>query len=353
MRRFLFGVVIASVTAAMPAWALGGDREIAQSVMAELQQHKAAGQLKGFDIDLQVQDGVVYLTGQVASEAQRAIVERAAMNEVGRANLVSELQVKETSPAVQPRPIAQSKPKLEAQPKPQVTAQPKPQATAQPKPQTTAQSKPQPTSQLIPQSMVKVASGAEHSTTPSASDAAITDSIISSLQESKASGKLRGFDLDVSTINGDVWVKGSVANQAQKTLILDIARRVHGVSRVVDELAVTNTSLVRQASTGAPEPVPQGSSMPVAGRPTSAPTAPMAPQAFAQAFARDWPATDKMVTSREVRCQCRVLVASMGSVHHATISPICHRMHGQATQLTQITQRLPIQSSTALRLGPT
>ena len=289
MRRFLFGVVIASVTAAMPAWALGGDREIAQSVMAELQQHKAAGQLKGFDIDLQVQDGVVYLTGQVASEAQRAIVERAAMNEVGRANLVSELQVKETSPAVQPRPIAQSKPKLEAQPKPQVTAQPKPQATAQPKPQTTAQSKPQttaqskpqPTSQLIPQSMVKVASGAEHSTTPSASDAAITDSIISSLQESKASGKLRGFDLDVSTINGDVWVKGSVANQAQKTLILDIARRVHGVSRVVDELAVTNTSLVRQASTGAPEPVPQGSSMPVAGRPTSAPTAPMAPQAFA------------------------------------------------------------------------
>ena len=119
----------------MPAWALGGDREIAQTVMAELQQHKAAGQLKGFDIDLQVQDGVVYLTGQVASEAQRAIVERAAMNEVGRANLVSELQVKETSPAVQPRPIAQSKPKLEAQPKPQVTAQPKPQATAQPKPQ--------------------------------------------------------------------------------------------------------------------------------------------------------------------------------------------------------------------------
>jgi osmotically-inducible protein OsmY len=291
MRRFLFGVVIASVTAAMPAWALGGDREIAQTVMAELQQHKAAGQLKGFDIDLKVQDGVVYLTGQVASEAQRAIVERAAMNEVGRANLVSELQVKETSPAVQPRPLAQPKPQLEAQPKPQATAQPKPQATAQPKPQATAQSKPQATvqskpqpTQTKPQSMVKVASGAEHSTTPSASDAAITDAIISSLQESKASGKLRGFDLDVSTINGDVWVKGSVANQAQKTLILDIARRVRGVTRVVDELAVTNSSLVRQVSTGAPEPVPQGSSMPVAGRPTSAPTtqmAPMAPQAFA------------------------------------------------------------------------
>lgn len=235
MRRFLFGVVIASVTAAMPAWAFGGDREIAQSVMAELQQHKAAGQLKGFDIDLQVQDGVVYLTGQVASEAQRAIVERAAMNEVGRVNLVSELEVKE---AVQPRSKAQPK----------------------------------------SQSMVKAASGTEQSTTPSASDAAITDSIISSLQESKASGKLRGFDLDVSTVNGDVWVKGSVANQAQKALILDVARRARGVSRVIDEVKVKNSSPIRQVSTGAPEPVPQGSSMPVAGRPTSAP---MTPQAFA------------------------------------------------------------------------
>ncbi len=238
MRRFLFGVVIASVTAAMPAWAFGGDREIAQSVMAELQQFKAAGQLKGFDIDLKVQDGIVYLTGEVASEAQRAIVERAAMNEVGRANLVSELQTKGTSPAVQP------------------------------------QEKPQPK----PPSMVKPASGSERRDAPTADDAAITDSIIASLQESKFSGKLRGFDLDVSTVNGDVWVKGSVADQAQKALVLDVARRVRGVSRVIDDVAVKNSSPIRQVSTGAPEPVPQGSSMPVAGRPTSVP---MAPQAFA------------------------------------------------------------------------
>ncbi|MCA9134964.1 MAG: BON domain-containing protein, partial [Planctomycetales bacterium] len=87
MRRFLFGVVIASVTAAMPAWAFGGDREIAKSVIAELQQHKAAGNLKGFDIDLKVEDGVVYLTGEVANRAQRAIVEQAAVNQVGQSKL--------------------------------------------------------------------------------------------------------------------------------------------------------------------------------------------------------------------------------------------------------------------------
>ena len=45
---------------------------------------------------------------------------------------------------------------------------------------------------------------------------------------------LRGFDLDVSTVNGDVWLKGSVASQAQKDLVLDVARRTSGVSRVID-----------------------------------------------------------------------------------------------------------------------
>ena len=50
MRRFLFGVVIASAAAVTPAWAYGGDREIAKAVMAELQQHKADGLLKGFDM---------------------------------------------------------------------------------------------------------------------------------------------------------------------------------------------------------------------------------------------------------------------------------------------------------------
>ena len=241
MRRFLFGVVIASVTAAMPAWAFGGDREIAQSVMAELQQHKAAGKLKGFDIDLKVEDGIVYLTGEVASRAQRDIVERAAMNEVGRANLVNELRVKDSQPAV-----AQSQP---------------------------AAVKSQPVAAAPSRSMVKPVSGAEKSDQPTAIDVALTDSIIEKLQQSKASGTLRGFDLDVSTVQGDVWLKGSVSNQAQKDLILDIARRTSGVSRVIDDVVVKGSSPIRQVSTGAPAPVPVGSSMPVAGRPTASPQA--------------------------------------------------------------------------------
>ena len=235
MRRFLFGVVIASVTAAMPAWAFGGDREIAQSVMAELQQHKAAGELKGFDIDLKVEDGIVYLTGEVASRAQREIVERAAMNEVGRANLVTELRIKESQPAAAPR-----------------------------------------------QTMVMPVANLEETAQPSGADLAVTDMIIDKLQQSKSSGALRGFDLDVSTVQGDVWLKGSVASQAQKDLVLDIARRTQGVSRVVDDVTVKGSSPIRQVSTEIPAAVPAavpaaapGSSMPVAGG--AVPT----PQAFA------------------------------------------------------------------------
>ncbi|MEO8269973.1 MAG: BON domain-containing protein [Aureliella sp.] len=226
MRRFLFGVVIASVTAAMPAWALGGDREIAQSVMAELQQHKAAGELKGFDIDLKVEDGIVYLTGEVASRAQRAIVERAAMNEVGQANLVNELRVKGSEPVAADRPT-----------------------------------------------MVMPVSNTEESDQPTAMDMTVTDTIIEKLQQSKAAGALRGFDLDVSTVQGDVWLKGSVANQAQKDLILDVARRTHGVSRVIDDVVVKGSSPIRQVSTDAPAPLPQASSMPVVGQTMESPQA--------------------------------------------------------------------------------
>lgn len=215
MRRFLFGVVIASVTTVMPAWAYGGDREIAKTVMTELQQYKDAGQLKGFDINLKVEDGIVYLMGEVANRNQRALIAKAAANAAGSANVVNEIQIREAQPA-QPAQNVQ-----------QVSA---------------------------------VETGA-----PTVNDTVITDSIYDHLAQAKTAGKLRGFDLDISTVNGDVWVRGSVASQEQKNLVLDVARRVDGVARVIDDVSVRGSSDVRSVSTAvpqAPQPVPQGSSMP-------------------------------------------------------------------------------------------
>lgn len=248
MRRFLFGVVIASVTAAMPSWAFGGDREIAKAVMAELQQHKAAGNLKGFDLDMQVEDGIIYLDGKVSSRAQRTLVAQAAANAVGIGNIVN--RVKVNAPKV-------------AKPTPKV--------------QTVAQTKAAPKRQPV-----QAASGTRN--TRSVSDAAVTDAVIGKLQGLKSAGRLRGFDLDVSTVNGDLWLKGQVANSTQKKMVLETARRVRGVARVVDDIKIKSAGNVRTASTGTPAPVPapkmaqgkvpQGSSMPT-GQPR------MAPQPFA------------------------------------------------------------------------
>ena len=225
MRKFLFGALLASMTATMPSLALGGDREIAQAVMAQLQQHKAEGSLKGFDLDLKVEDGVVYLNGSVSSLAQKRLVEQAASNAAGACELVSELQLKGQ--------------------------------TVQTRRSTTAKSS------VVP------ASTTEAPAKPSRNDMAITDAVISMLQQSKQSGVLRGFELDVSTVGGDCWLRGMVANQEHKDLVLDQVRRVRGVSRVIDDITVARNG-VRQASNGelmpsipTPMPVAQGSSMPV------------------------------------------------------------------------------------------
>lgn len=239
MRKFLFGALLASMTATMPSLALGGDREIAQAVMAQLQQHKSEGSLKGFDLDLKVEDGVVYLTGSVSSPAQKRLVEEAASSVAGTRELVSELQLKGQPTAARKSPAVKSS--------------------------------------VVP------ASTTQAPAKPSRSDTVITDSVISMLQQAKQAGALRGFELDVSTVGGDCWLRGVVANQEQKDLILDQVRRVRGVSRVIDDITVAGNG-VRQASNGelmaspipTPLPVAQGASMPVMNGSSG-----MGPRAFA------------------------------------------------------------------------
>ena len=99
MRRFLFGMVIASMTVATPAWALGGDREIAQAIMTRLEQQKAEGRLKGFDIDLEVKQAVVYLRGSVSNQQQYDDVTAAAKEATGVSDIVNQLTINGQAPA--------------------------------------------------------------------------------------------------------------------------------------------------------------------------------------------------------------------------------------------------------------
>ncbi len=243
MRRFLFSAVIASVTAAMPAWAVGGDREIAQAIMAKLQEHKADGSLKGFDIDLKVDQGVVYLNGTVKSLAQRSLVAYASSSALGVNDLVNNLVIEgETVEHAAGNNIPRS----------------------------------------AKSNAVVPASNTESTHQPSAADVAITDAIISRLQSEKQSGALRGFELDVSTVSGDVWLRGKVANDSQKDHVLNIVRRIRGVKKVVDDISVTKSrsdSKIRTVSTGSPSPIEDAPATPISSMPVMG-GGPM-PRAFA------------------------------------------------------------------------
>lgn len=226
MRRFLFGVVIASVTATVPSMALGGDREIAKTVMTELQQYKEAGQLKGFDINLKVENGVVFLTGEVATKEQRSLIAQAANSAVGSQKVVNDVKVRGSD-----------------------------EQTAQP----------------VRTQEVQAAASYDLSPAPSNQDSTTTDAIYDALAQAKAAGALRGFDLDISTVAGDVWVRGYVSTDEQKAMVIDAARRAPGVVRVIDDVTVVSSGAIRQVSTEIPTPV---AATPIAATPAPMPVPP-------------------------------------------------------------------------------
>jgi hypothetical protein len=92
-----------------------------------------------------------------------------------------------------------------------------------------------------------VPASADEAAQPASGDSVITDAIIGKLQQQKQAGALKGFDLDITTTDGDVSVRGRVTSAQQKALVLDIARRVRGVRKVIDDVMVGPA--VRQVST--------------------------------------------------------------------------------------------------------
>ena len=71
MRRYVFHLAILTLAALSPGLARGSDQEIAQQIIEKLQAEKQAGTLKRFSIDLQVDEGTVWLSGRVASDDQQ------------------------------------------------------------------------------------------------------------------------------------------------------------------------------------------------------------------------------------------------------------------------------------------
>src|SRR6056297_2072965 len=99
MRRLLAGMAITTIVALSACWAHADDQQIAQQIVQKLRQQKASGQLVGFGIDLEVDSGIVWLKGHVASRQQHKLVVDIARHTADVKQVVNDLQVKSTSPA--------------------------------------------------------------------------------------------------------------------------------------------------------------------------------------------------------------------------------------------------------------
>lgn len=99
MRRFILGFALA-IAALAPAVGHGDDRQIAEFIKGRLQSEQQAGRLKGFNIDMSVEDGVVWLKGFVSSSEQEMLVLRTAQEagRLGAVKVVDEVEIRQAQP---------------------------------------------------------------------------------------------------------------------------------------------------------------------------------------------------------------------------------------------------------------
>jgi hypothetical protein len=93
MRRYVFRLAILSLAVLGPTVARADDQQIAQQIVQKLQAEKQAGGLKGFSIDLSVEEGTVWLSGRVANADQQARALDIARRIPGVKQVVNDLDV--------------------------------------------------------------------------------------------------------------------------------------------------------------------------------------------------------------------------------------------------------------------
>lgn len=217
MRRFLVGTAILAVALAAPCRAPADDQAIAQHIAQQLRTQKEQGKLKGFGIDLQVDQGTVWLSGEVASAEQRDLALDIARRAGGVKQVINDLVVSDAVAAA----AASQNSASGADAGRHEAAQPAPNATV--------------------------------------NDDDLARDIMSQLKDLKAAGKLRGFSLEVKPQNGQIWMIGRVASEQQKQLVLNTAANVPGVRQVVDALRVetaTASTPTAKTSTAKSTPAP-------------------------------------------------------------------------------------------------
>lgn len=97
MRRYVFRLTFLALAALGTSVVLGNDQQIAKTIVEKLSAEKKSGNLKGFNIELNVEEGTVWLSGRVSSEEQRTTALEIARRVQGVKQVVNDLSV-EASP---------------------------------------------------------------------------------------------------------------------------------------------------------------------------------------------------------------------------------------------------------------
>jgi osmotically-inducible protein OsmY len=263
------------------------DQAVAQRVVETIQQHKKTGALKGFGLDLQVENGVVWVKGEVANAQQHQLLVQSVAQLEGVVDVVNDVKVRapQLTPVAEPTSeifgdIAQGLKNalgIDGEPDEKPEVGPEPAAVAVPVPLPA----------VVPEPARAIARVMNvRPVTPVIDDDAIAKAIGQHLSALKDSGQLENFNVQISVGGGTVWMKGFTANEAQQASIIGIAQGIEGVGKVVNEMIIRKPASfqiasVTQAPIAAPEPAFGVETAPVAPRPAlvaqaAAMTAPVA-----------------------------------------------------------------------------
>src|SRR6188474_2178675 len=114
MRRYVFRFAMLTLAVLAPSAVRGDDQQIAAQIIEKLQAEKKAGTLKGFSIDMQVDEGTVWLSGRVATSAQQSKALDIARRIPGVVQVVNDLEI--TSPPAAAPKAAPAPPTVAVQP---------------------------------------------------------------------------------------------------------------------------------------------------------------------------------------------------------------------------------------------
>ena len=291
MRRLVFGLAVLGMFAVVQPQAQADDQAVAQRVVETIQQHKKTGALKGFGLDLQVENGVVWVKGEVANTQQHQLLIQSVAQLEGVVDVVNDVKIRapKTIPVAQPPTeifgdIAQGVKNAlgldgAADANPEVGPEPVVETTVVESPMTLPAVTPEPARAIARVKQVRPI-------TPEIDDDAIAQAIGQHLGLLKDSGKLQNFNVQISVSGGTVWMKGFAADESQQASILGIAQSIDGVGEIVNNMIIRKPASFQIASvTQVPVPAPAAAfgvaAAPIAPQPArvtqaSAMTAPVA-----------------------------------------------------------------------------